>query len=53
MLVIEGGPSVFVLIRVHSWFVFISKTITAGCFSSEGSAPSWGAGAGLTRRFLL
>ena len=33
-LVIEGAPSVFVPIRVHSWFVFISKTKTAGCFSS-------------------
>ena len=33
-LVIEGTPSVFVPIRVHSWFVFISKTKTAGCFSS-------------------
>ena len=33
-LVIEGAPSLFVPIRVHSWFVFISKTITAGCFSS-------------------
>ena len=33
-LVIEGAPSVFVPISVHSWFVFISKTITAGCFSS-------------------
>ena len=29
-LVIEGAPSVFVPIRVHSWFVFISKTKTAG-----------------------
>ena len=34
-LVIEGAPSLFVPIRVHSWFVFISKTKTAGCFSSE------------------
>ena len=33
-LVIEGTPSVFVPIRVHSWFVFISRTITPGCFSS-------------------
>ena len=33
-LVIEGAPSLFVPIRVHSWFVFISKTKTAGCFSS-------------------
>ena len=32
-LVIEGTPSVFVPIRVHSWFVFISRTITPGCFS--------------------
>ncbi len=34
-LVFEGAPSVFVPIRVHSWFVYISKTKTAGCFSSE------------------
>ena len=33
-LVIEGTPSLFVPIRVHLWFVFISRTITPGCFSS-------------------
>ncbi len=37
-LVIEGAPSLFVPIRVHSWFVFISKTKTAGCFSSDRPA---------------
>ena len=37
-LVIEGAPSLFVPISVHSWFVFISKTKTAGCFSSDRPA---------------
>ena len=32
-LVIEGASSLFVPIRVYSWFVFISKTKTAGCLS--------------------
>ena len=40
-LVIEGAPSVFVLIRVHSWFHF---TATNGRFSSydpPGRAGAW------------
>ena len=43
-LVIEGAPSLFVPIRVHSWFVFISKTKTAGCFTLYDPSRRWGRG---------
>ena len=34
-LVVEGGPSVFVFIRVHSWFSFINEFIKHRLFFLE------------------
>ena len=37
----------------HSWFVFISKTKAAGCFSSEWSVTSSGTGSRLTTNCVV
>ncbi len=40
--VVEGGPSVFVSIRVHSWFVFKNdRLLLPRALYPPGQAPDW------------